>query len=112
MDETTSTMDEDAKIELYFFGALVKANTKPAEIPPAIGKVKIHPNSDHKTILQLIDRASKFINPTPTVAPVITCVVETGIPANDAVTTVSAAPSSMQNPRDGEWYVILFPKIH
>lgn len=57
--------------------------------------------------------------PTPTVAPVMHCVVEMGSPSLVAMMTVMAAPNSMENPRLGEcrvrrlpnWRIILYPYV-
>ncbi len=70
------------------------------DIKPPAGKVIIH----DKNIL-LITRVSKaaipLARPTPNTAPTNTCVVETGIPVPDAITTVAAAASVAAKPRDG-----------
>ena len=39
--------------------------------------------------------------PTPSTAPTNTCVVETGIPVPEAITTVAAAANVAAKPRDG-----------
>ena len=49
--------------------------------------------------------------PTPTVAPVIHWVVETGRARRVAMKTVTADPSSMEKPRHGEWRVNLLPRL-
>ncbi|KAL3759872.1 hypothetical protein ACHAWU_007616 [Discostella pseudostelligera] len=41
-------------------------------------------------------------NPTAVTAPTIHCVVDTGIPKKEAVTTVSDAPNSADEPREGD----------
>lgn len=45
------------------------------------------------------------VEPTPTIAPVIVCVVETGIPNAVAVKSVIAPPVSAQNPPTGLSFV-------
>jgi hypothetical protein len=54
-------------------------------------------------MIQLTQRRSPPHSPTPTVAPVMQCVVDTGLPCWLAYSTVVSAPSSMAKPRDGEW---------
>src|SRR6185503_10329789 len=49
--------------------------------------------------------------PTPTIAPVIVCVVETGTPRAVAPNNVAAAAVSAQNPCIGERRVILEPIV-
>lgn len=58
---------------------------------------------------QLIVRQVPLHRPTPTVAPVMHCVVLTGSASLVAMIIVTAAPSSMEKPRAGECRVILFP---
>src|SRR6185295_12169446 len=48
-----------------------------------------------------------FAAPTPTIAPVIVCVVETGIPAKVAPNKLMAAAVSAQNPPYG-WSLVIF----
>ena len=66
------------------------------------GKVSIQLKKHHARSFQL--RAPNFPlhKPTPAVAPVIQCVVDTGRPILEAVSTVSDVPNSIENPRDGE----------
>jgi len=45
--------------------------------------------------------------PTPIVPPTWHCVVETGMPMNEAMTTIVDADSSMQKPLEGDNFVIL-----
>jgi hypothetical protein len=72
-------------------------------------KVATHP----KTTLKMY-QAFTFLepptNPTPIVPPTWHCVVEMGIPRKDAMTTTNEAASSMQNPREGDMWVILYPR--
>ena len=50
--------------------------------------------------------------PTPITAPTAICVVETGIPVREAITTVAAAANSAENPRVGISSVILVPIVN
>lgn len=58
---------------------------------------------------QLIVLQVPLHRPTPTVAPVMHCVVLTGSASLVAMMIVTAAPSSIEKPRAGECRVILFP---
>ena len=53
------------------------------------------PATPHRTADNL------FVDPTPMIAPVIVCVVLTGIPAIDAPMMETAAADSAQNPPIG-----------
>ncbi len=87
---------------VIYLGALVSNKKSEPETPPAIGTVNTHEERVHPTIVQLIDFLSALQRPTAMVAPHMQWVVETGRPRKDAVMTVKAAPSSIENPRDGE----------
>ena len=50
--------------------------------------------------------------PTPITAPTTICIVETGIPVREAITTVAAAANSAENPRVGTSSVILVPIVN
>ena len=50
-------------------------------------------------------------SPTPKTAPTRVCVVDTGIPVPEAITTVVAAAISAANPRLGVSSVIFFPMV-
>ena len=71
----------------------------------------IHPAYIQIIILQLIARHVPEHNPTPTVAPVMHCVVLIGSDNLVAKITVTADPSSMLNPRDGLWRVKRLPRL-
>ena len=49
--------------------------------------------------------------PTPTIAPVIVCVVDTGMPSAVARNSVIAPPVSAQKPPTGFSLVILWPIV-
>ena len=51
------------------------------------------------------------VAPTPTIAPVIVCVVETGIPRCVAMNSVVAPAVSAQNPPTGFSFVIFIPIV-
>src|SRR5687768_6703837 len=51
------------------------------------------------------------VAPTPTMAPVIVCVVDTGVPVSVTYARVSAAPVSAQKPPTGLSLVILEPIV-
>jgi hypothetical protein len=54
---------------------------------------------------------SFFVAPTPTIAPVIVWVVDTGTPSADATNSVIAPPVSAQNPPTGLSFVIFYPIV-
>ena len=67
--------------------------------------VKIHahtilPATPQRTALM------RWVEPTPTIAPVMVCVVDTGTPSTVAVNSVIAPPVSAQNPPTGLSLVI------
>jgi len=49
--------------------------------------------------------------PTPTMAPVIVCVVDTGTPSVEARNSVSAPPNSAQKPPTGLSLVMRWPMV-
>src|SRR5678816_2843175 len=51
------------------------------------------------------------VAPTPTIDPVIVCVVETGVPVSVTYASVNAAALSAQNPPTGLSFVILVPIV-
>ncbi|KAJ3399712.1 hypothetical protein HDV05_001569, partial [Chytridiales sp. JEL 0842] len=91
----------DARAWLNDGPRVITAYKHPASVP-AIGKVANQLKHVHPNILQLTDLKEPLHNPTPTVAPTMHCVVETGSAKKEAVITESAAPSSIENPREGE----------
>lgn len=81
----------------------------PPPINPAMGMVTTHDKNKRPTLCQLTALREPLQRPTPTVAPVIHMDVETGSLYCENRRIVIAAPSSMDEPRDGEWYVSLLP---
>ena len=81
-----------------------------AAIKPAAGIVKIQahtilPATPHFTA------DSRRVAPTPTMAPVMVWVVETGVPVRVAYASVIAAPVSAQKPPIGRSLVIFEPIV-
>ena len=54
---------------------------------------------------------SRVVDPTPAIAPVMVCVVDTGIPASVAPNKVIAPAVSAQNPPTGRSFVIFEPIV-
>jgi hypothetical protein len=54
---------------------------------------------------------SRVVDPTPAMAPVMVCVVDTGIPAAVAPNRVIAPAVSAQNPPTGRSLVIFEPMV-
>ena len=54
---------------------------------------------------------ARCTEPTPTMAPVMVCVVETGIPIKVAINSVIAPPVSAQKPPTGLSLVIFWPMV-
>jgi len=54
---------------------------------------------------------SRFVAPTPMIAPVIVCVVLTGIPPNAVMSSVRPPAVSAQNPPAGLSFVIFCPMV-
>src|SRR5205085_5417320 len=54
---------------------------------------------------------SRRVAPTPTIAPVIVCVVETGTPVRVTYASVRAAPVSAQKPPTGLSFVMRVPIV-
>lgn len=67
---------------------------------PAIGIVSIHAQTMRPATPHLTAE-KRFAEPTPTMAPVIVCVVDTGIPVNVAKNSVNEPAVSAQNPWTG-----------
>ena len=65
----------------------------------------IRPATPHRTAL------NRFSEPTPTIAPVIVCVVLTGIPKADVTNSIIAAPDSAQNPSTGLSFATFCPIV-
>src|SRR5438105_9331460 len=76
----------------------------------AAGIVKTHA----QTILPAtrhLTADNRVVDPTPAIAPVIVCVVETGIPAAVAPNNVIAPAVSAQKPPTGRSFVIFDPIV-
>ncbi len=54
---------------------------------------------------------ARCVEPTPTMAPVMVCVVDTGMPSAVARKSVNAPPVSAQNPPTGLSLVIFWPMV-
>ena len=54
---------------------------------------------------------TRCVAPTPTIAPVIVCVVLTGIPKCVAIKMANAPPVSAQNPLTGRSFVMRDPIV-
>ena len=80
------------------------------DINAPAGNVTIH-DKNILLITRVSNAAIPRASPTPNTAPTNTCVVETGIPVPDAITTVAAAASVAANPRDGVSWVIRVPIV-
>ena len=81
-----------------------------AEIAAEHGIVMIHaqtmfPATPHRTALM------RFKEPTPMIAPVIVCVVLTGIPKAEATNKLVAAPASAQKPSTGRSFATFCPIV-
>ena len=74
------------------------------------GIVKIHAITMLPATPQCTELARR-VEPTPTIAPVIVWVVETGIPKKLARNRVKAPPVSAQNPPTGFSLVIFWPMV-
>src|SRR5471032_2528716 len=71
-------------------------------------------NTQAHTILPATPQRTADIfcaEPTPTIAPVMVCVVETGTPKCEAISKVSAPPVSAQKPPTGLSLVIFWPMV-
>ena len=75
-----------------------------------IGMVKIQA---HKRLTVIPQRTAEilFVNPTPIIAPVMVCVVETGIPKCSVKNRVMAPAVSALTPSSGVTFVILVPMV-
>ena len=77
---------------------------------PAIGIVRIHAYTIRPATPQRTAE-SRFAAPTPTIAPVMVCVVLTGTPSAVARKMAVAPPVSAQNPPKGRSLVIRVPIV-
>jgi hypothetical protein len=73
----------------------------PALNVEAIRKSPTHEQQVRKRNQKLSPSRPPEASPTPTVAPIRHCVVDTGIDKKEASDTVKADANSMQNPREG-----------
>ncbi|KAJ6440691.1 iron-regulated transporter [Purpureocillium lavendulum] len=92
-------------------GALSIKPIKQPEMSAVTGTVMTQPRYIHPTSLGFIHRQSPLARPTPTVAPVMHCVVDTGRLRRVAMRTVTALASSMQKPRLGDISVRRLPSV-
>src|SRR6266850_331335 len=81
-----------------------------AAIIAAAGIVKIQAQS-MRPATPHFTADSRRVAPTPTIAPVMVCVVETGVPVRVTYASVIAAPVSAQKPPMGLSFVILEPIV-
>src|SRR2546427_2645259 len=84
-------------------------NAKAATAAEA-GMVRIHAHTIRRATPQRTAE-SRWTAPTPTIAPVMVCVVLTGIPAKAVPNRVKAPALSAQNPPIGLSLVILEPMV-
>ena len=78
----------------------MRAKKNNIDMSAPAGKVTIH-DKNILLITRVSNAAIPRARPTPNTAPTNTCVVETGIPVPDAMTTVAAAANVAAKPRDG-----------
>lgn len=76
---------------------------------PAMGIVTTQDKNNRPTRCQFTAFNVPLQRPTPTVAPVMHIDVDTGSLYCENRRIVMAAPISMDEPREGEWYVSLLP---
>ena len=76
----------------------------------AMGIVRTHAQTMRPATPHLTAESLR-VAPTPTIAPVIVCVVETGIPVSVAPKRVAAPAVSAQNPPTGLSFVIFEPIV-
>jgi len=75
---------------------------------PAAGMVRTHATTIFSVTLQRT-ADNRFADPTPDIAPVMTCVVDTGTPIEVAIKILAAAAVSAQKPSTGVSLVIFAP---
>jgi hypothetical protein len=90
---------------------LIISPIKHPDITPVTGNVISQPRYIHATSFGFMHLQSPLASPTPIVAPVMHCVVDTGRDSLVAMSTVIALASSMQKPRLGEISVRRFPSV-
>src|SRR5213079_1674142 len=76
----------------------------------APGMVRIHAHTTRPATPHLTAE-SRWVEPTPTMAPVIVCVVETGMPCAAVKNSVAAAAVSALAPPTGWSFVIFDPMV-
>jgi PiT family inorganic phosphate transporter len=80
-----------------------------------IRRIHLDPNENedfHFTSMERVSNAAiPLAKPTPNTAPTNTCVVETGKPVPEAITTVVAAASVAAKPREGVNWVMPVPIV-
>src|ERR1044072_3504875 len=81
-----------------------------AEMRAASGIVRIQAQTIRPATPHLTAESLR-VAPTPTIDPVIVCVVETGVPVSVTYASVSAAALSAQKPPTGFSFVILVPIV-
>lgn len=86
-----------------------KANTTAATSAEA-GIVRTHAHTIRRAIPQRT-ADKRLVAPTPMIAPVIVCVVLTGIPASAVANKVIAPAVSAQNPPTGLSFVMRDPMV-
>jgi hypothetical protein len=90
--------------------APLRAKKKTIDISAPAGNVTIHDKNIF--LITLVSSAAiPRAKPTPSTAPTSTCVVDTGKPVPDAITTVEAAAKVAANPLDGVNWVIPVPTV-
>ena len=75
-----------------------------------IGMVKIHAHNK-LTVIPHLTAETLLVTPTPMIAPVMVCVVETGIPKCSEMKSVIAPAVSAATPSKGVTFVILVPIV-
>src|SRR3569623_597019 len=112
----TSTK-KPASLQAFLFCRLSLLQCSCVPIHHAIAAMKAEAgmvNIQAQTILPAIPHRTAdifFAEPTPTIAPVMVCVVDTGMPSADAMNKVIAPPVSAQNPPTGLSLVIFWPMV-
>src|SRR5207245_9542488 len=88
------------------------ANAHTAAISAAIGMVRIQAHTMRPATPHLTADSSRVaLTPTPTIAPAMVWVVDTGIPAAVAPNSVIAPAVSAQNPPTGRSFVMFMPMV-
>ena len=90
--------------------SLVLIHQEMAAINAEAGIVKIHAHTMLLAMPQFTEEKRR-VDPTPTIAPVMVCVVDTGMPKAVAVNKVIAPPVSAQKPPTGLSFVSFCPMV-